>query len=76
MLESLEFEYLTMLLLMSEGLSGSEFVLVPLMPIPAPIELDLLSLIPLISIEAQALRHSSRVKICRINFILPGLIWV
>ena len=46
------------------------------MPIPAAIELDLLSLIPLISIEAQALRHSSRLKIYRINFILAGLIRV
>ena len=43
MLESLEFEYLTILLLMSEGLSGSEVVLLPLMPIPAAMELDLLS---------------------------------
>jgi len=65
-----------MLLLMSKGLSGSEFVLVPLMPIPAAMELDLLLLMPLISIEAQALRHSSRLKIYRINFILPGLIRV
>ena len=42
------------------------------MPIPAAIELDLLSPIPLIFIKAQALRHSNRVKICRINFILLG----
>ena len=51
-------------------------VLLPLMPISAAMELALLSLIPLISIEARALRHSSRVKICRINFILLSLIWV
>ena len=46
------------------------------MPIPAAMELDLLSLMPLISIEVRALRHSSSVKIYKINFILLGSIRV